>query len=86
MLDFGDELEEFALFAGRERARDHVAFTGVEGGQEPVDDFLGFRGDVYEQFAAVVGVGHALYEPALLERVEQRGHGSGRDEDSFGDH
>ena len=86
MLDFGDEVEELALFAGGERVGDHFAFAGVERGEELVEDCLGGWGDVHEEFAAVVGVGHALYEPTFFEGVENRGHGAGRDEETLGDH
>jgi hypothetical protein len=41
LLDLGDEAEEFALLAGRERARDHFAFAQVERKQELVEDCLG---------------------------------------------
>ena len=85
VLDFGDELEKFALFFGGERVRDDLVFAGVERWEKFVEDCLGGGGDVDEEFAAVVGVGHALDEPAFFEGVEQRGHGPGRDEESFGD-
>jgi hypothetical protein len=86
MLDLGDEEEELALFADGERVGDHVTFAGVERGQELVEDRLGSWGDVHEEFAPVVGVGHALYEPAPFEGVEDRCRGAGGDEDALRDH
>jgi len=71
LLKFGDGAEERALLVRGEGGGHHVAFAGVQGWEQVVDDGLGGGGDVDEELAAIVGVGLSADEASFLEVVEQ---------------
>ncbi len=47
---------------------------------------LGLQGSCVARDQAVVGVGHAVHQPASFEGVEDGSHRACCDEHSFGDH